>query len=158
MTYLASRQIGIDMGHRVPDHGSKCRNLHGHRYTIEAILQSSELHASGEQKGMVLDFGFLKQLMVEKIEGVFDHALCLAWDDPLLDMFGVNLTEPPKHFRDYLVRGCRVILIDRTPTAENLAALWWELLEAPVRAMSKDLCFLQSVKVWETPNCWASYP
>ena len=32
---LITKQIEIDMGHRVPNHKSKCRNLHGHRYKIE---------------------------------------------------------------------------------------------------------------------------
>ena len=34
-----TRRIGIDMGHRVPDHGSKCRNPHGHRYEILATCE-----------------------------------------------------------------------------------------------------------------------
>jgi 6-pyruvoyltetrahydropterin/6-carboxytetrahydropterin synthase len=27
-----------DMGHRVPNHKSKCRNPHGHRYRLEVTI------------------------------------------------------------------------------------------------------------------------
>ena len=57
-THLISREISIDAGHRVTEHTSKCRNLHGHRYTIQAWC-SGPLFSEGEQGGMVLDFGFI---------------------------------------------------------------------------------------------------
>ncbi len=62
--YTMSREIGIDAGHRVPTHGSKCKNLHGHRYTIQAICKAGFLQSEGEQKAMVIDFGFLKEEML----------------------------------------------------------------------------------------------
>jgi hypothetical protein len=31
-------QARIRRGHRIPDHKSQCRNLHGHRYTVEITL------------------------------------------------------------------------------------------------------------------------
>ena len=59
-THLIRRRIEIDAGHRVPHHASKCCNLHGHRYVIEALC-NGPLAEAGEQTGMVLDFGFLKE-------------------------------------------------------------------------------------------------
>ena len=41
--FIVRRQIGIDAGHRVMTHGSKCRNMHGHRYTIEAHCQTGQM-------------------------------------------------------------------------------------------------------------------
>ena len=61
---LITREIGIDMAHRVTHHGSKCKNIHGHRYTIHAMVKGP-LFESGEQQGMVLDFGFLKEEMMK---------------------------------------------------------------------------------------------
>ena len=62
--YTVARQIGIDAGHRIQTHGSKCRHLHGHRYLIEAVCEAGHLHQGGEQTDMVLDFGFLKEEMM----------------------------------------------------------------------------------------------
>ena len=33
-----TRKLEFDAGHRIPDHKSQCRNLHGHRYTLEITL------------------------------------------------------------------------------------------------------------------------
>ena len=30
-----TRRLEFDAGHRIPDHRSQCRNLHGHRYVLE---------------------------------------------------------------------------------------------------------------------------
>ena len=30
-----TRRLEFDAGHRIPDHASQCRHLHGHRYAIE---------------------------------------------------------------------------------------------------------------------------
>ena len=32
---LITKEIEIDAAHRVPNHKSKCRTFHGHRYRIE---------------------------------------------------------------------------------------------------------------------------
>ncbi len=90
------------MGHRVPEHGSKCRNLHGHRYTIQATCRGL-LGDAGEQSGMVVDFGFLKALMMEKIDARFDHRLCLFEGDPLLqDVFGCTPLEAGRPLPRYI--------------------------------------------------------
>ncbi len=55
--YSVTRRISIDAAHRVSTHGSKCRNLHGHRYMIEAtcVARAGLLHEDGEQTDMVAD-------------------------------------------------------------------------------------------------------
>src|SRR5260363_127088 len=34
-----TRQLAFDAGHRIPDHQSRCRNLHGHRYVLDITLK-----------------------------------------------------------------------------------------------------------------------
>src|SRR4051812_45172843 len=85
-THTIAREIGIDMGHRVTFHGSKCRNLHGHRYTIQATCRGP-LFVEGEQQGMVLDFGFLKEIMMKEIDEPCDHGMALWVDDPICSLF-----------------------------------------------------------------------
>lgn len=165
--HLITREIGIDMGHRVTYHGSKCRNLHGHRYTVHATCKGP-LFAAGEQQGMVLDFGFLKEEMMNEIDSPCDHGTTLWVDDPLLDQF---MKMDPEHLQvDYirqklaedghwlgLLKTGKTYVVPFVPTAENLARHWFERLAPRVSARTEGQATLAEIKVWETPNCSASY-
>jgi 6-pyruvoyltetrahydropterin/6-carboxytetrahydropterin synthase len=141
--YEVTREIGIDAAHRVPDHKSKCQNVHGHRYRIEATVKGP-LIATGEQSGMVIDFGFLKDEMMEAIDGPADHAMIMYTGDPLADK---------------LKDVCGKLLeVDFIPTAENLAAYWFNQLAKPIENRTQGYAWLSQVKVWETPNCFSCYP
>ena len=37
-----TRRLEFDAGHRIPDHASQCRHLHGHRYALEITLSGEE--------------------------------------------------------------------------------------------------------------------
>ena len=37
-----TRRLEFDAGHRIPDHQSQCRHLHGHRYAIEITLAGDD--------------------------------------------------------------------------------------------------------------------
>lgn len=165
--HLISREIGIDAGHRVMDHRSKCHNLHGHRYRIEAWCRGP-LFGAGEQNGMVLDFGFLKDEMMATIDARFDHAFILCVDDPVCrTMFGLDDAALAGAVDDAVARdglfhgrggdGMQICVLAVVPTAENLAKLWFDLLAPRVLARTADQATLVCLKVWETPNCWASY-
>jgi 6-pyruvoyltetrahydropterin/6-carboxytetrahydropterin synthase len=167
ITHLISREISIDAGHRVTEHGSKCRNLHGHRYTIEAWC-SGPLFSGGEQGGMVLDFGFIKDEMMTHIDAAFDHSFIFWVDDSLCrEMFGLNDSELGRVV-DIAVRqkgaflGCgrddtKICVLPLVPTAECLAKFWFDTLAPRVTARSNGQASLVCIKVWETPNCWAAY-
>lgn len=171
--YTITREIGIDMGHRVTTHGSKCKNVHGHRYTIQATCSAGFLFKEGEQTDMVLDFGFLKEEMMRQIDQDFDHGFCIYRHDNLLSSF---LEPQNESFESLLARidkrrgiGIHCVLQEPTsiigklvivpfiPTAEKLAEHWFRLLEKRVEVRSVNNAILQSVKVWETPNCSAVF-
>jgi len=165
--HLISREIGIDAGHRVMDHQSKCHNLHGHRYRVEAWCRGP-LFAAGEQSGMVLDFGFLKEEMMREIDAPFDHSFIICSHDPLCRaMFGLDDADLARAVdtrveRDGLFHGLgrdglKLCVLPTVPTAENLAKLWFDLLEPRVVARTSGHASLVCLKVWETPNCWAAY-
>lgn len=147
-----TRRIEIDMGHRVPDHASKCRNIHGHRYVIEATV-GGELAAEGEQTGMVLDFGFMKEIMMRRIHDPYDHALCL-WDkDPLVPHFQFGVTNDCLGtLNDVLGFDHKTVLVPVVPTAENLANIWLTAMKADVDKATDGRAWLAQVKVRETPN------
>jgi hypothetical protein len=83
--FLIDRKIGIDAAHRVHLHGSKCGQLHGHRYSVHAVCSGS-LAEGGEEDSMVMDFGFLKDEMISVIDNCCDHGPILSEKDPLLKM------------------------------------------------------------------------
>jgi 6-pyruvoyltetrahydropterin/6-carboxytetrahydropterin synthase len=172
MSFTITRRIGIDAGHRIATHGSKCRHLHGHRYTIEATCRAGALQSSGEQTDMVLDFGFLKDEMLAHIESPCDHGLILSIDDAdMLRLFGpagaafgawhaglrhavaANRRAMPADARG----GQKLYVIGPQPTAECLARHWFEMLAPAVQARSESHAILTGVRVEETPNCWATY-
>lgn len=165
--FQITREIGIDMGHRVTHHGSKCRNLHGHRYTIQATVTGT-LFTAGEQEGMVLDYGFLKELMMLTIDHHCDHGMCLWEQDPWVQKLvgdakdwetkasgaqydAITLSSKGSNL------GGKYYIVPFVPTAENLAKHWFERLEPLVVSRTKGQGVLQSVRVWETPNCQAIY-
>jgi 6-pyruvoyltetrahydropterin/6-carboxytetrahydropterin synthase len=171
-TYTVTRQIGIDAGHRVMTHGSKCRHLHGHRYTIEATCLADHLQAGGEQSDMVLDFGFLKEEMLTQIDAPCDHGfLAHVEDAELLAMFRPEDAEPNAWLaaiRDTVQRdgycltratrmGTKLYVLGVNPTAEQLCRHWFNRLKPVVTAKSGGLAQLQEIVVWETPHCRAAY-
>ena len=94
MSYSITRRIECDIGHRIPDHASQCRNLHGHRYVIEATCSGSKLIGDGPSKYMVLDFSFLKDEMMKIIHKCCDHGLILSVHDPLQHWLILNRRMP----------------------------------------------------------------
>ena len=165
--FSISRQIEIDAGHRVTHHGSKCRNLHGHRYKIVAHCKG-ELFPSGEQQGMVLDFGFLKDEMIKEIHDFCDHALILWCNDSLAALMLENTphtwesaktqVKTDGYFYTNKSQGGALYLIADVPTAEILARHWYNRLSPRVKERSENGATLVSIQVHETPNCIASYP
>jgi 6-pyruvoyltetrahydropterin/6-carboxytetrahydropterin synthase len=171
--YRIRRQIGIDAGHRIRLHGSKCRHLHGHRYTVEAVCEAGELADTGEQAGMVLDFAFLKDEMLGEIDSPCDHGfIAEVADTDLLALFTPAGTEPAEFAQalDAVVReqgfalpddtalGTKLYVIGVPPTAENLARHWFERLAPRVAVRSAGRARLVRIVVWETPNCAAEWP
>lgn len=153
------------MGHRVTNHAGKCRNLHGHRYTIQVTLEGS-VASRGEQDGMVVDFGFIKDLLMEKIDGPCDHGLCLWVMDSITSHIldagyrvvadKVAKSEHGGYQTSDPVFG-KLYILNRVPTAENLAYHWYCVLAESVVELSKTRARLNGVRVWETPNCFADY-
>ena len=154
MLVECSKTIEIDAGHRVTNHGGKCRNMHGHRYRIEAfvVLDHGGVQSEGSSEGMVVDFGFLKADMTEVIADPCDHAfIAWAYDDEVLKAFfrsdeSLALSTPDEqcqHVRDTLALRLgteeqggirlelglgRLYVVPFVPTAENLAIHWGRLL------------------------------
>src|SRR5919112_2049803 len=166
--FLIDRKIEVDAAHRVHLHGSKCGQLHGHRYSIHAVCSGS-LAEGGEEDGMVMDFGFLKDEMMSVIDDCCDHGLILSEKDPLLKIllskeYRYHPIAKPSGFSliaNSIVHDIsigKIYIIKNTPTAENLAQHWFLRLAPRVEDRTNNWAALERVIVFETPNCYASYP
>ncbi len=81
--------IQWDMGHRVLNHRSVCKGIHGHRYKAEICLEGELIVDSGlSEEGMVIDFSDIKKIAQKFIQNKLDHGF-MVWnqDDELLDFF-----------------------------------------------------------------------
>jgi 6-pyruvoyltetrahydropterin/6-carboxytetrahydropterin synthase len=117
---------------------------------------------------MVMDFGFLKDLMMSEIDAHYDHGLCLYVNDPVLShIVGPEYSEIKTLVKDtgavFLSSADnpfgagKLAAIPCVPTAENLAKLWYDSLGSLVYMRSNQRAALSRLRVWETPNCYAEY-
>lgn len=147
-----TRKVEFDAGHRIPQHGSKCRNAHGHRYVLEATVTG--LVKSDASKdcdaGMVQDFGDLKAIMMATVGEPWDHAFLVYKDDVVMrEALGIIdaafvMSDADKH---------RTVVLDLIPTVENLVAIAARKIWV---ALPNELT-LTRVRLYETPNCWADW-
>lgn len=136
-----TKEIQWDMGHRVTNHRSLCRNLHGHRYKAQICVEGGLITKSGvSDEGMVIDFSDIKEIATKHIYDVLDHGF-MVWDkdEVVLKFFKTN--PQLKH-----------IVVPFVPTAENIAG--WILVELDKRLKNKYGTGLKlySIKLWETPT------
>ncbi|AHE99167.1 6-carboxytetrahydropterin synthase QueD [Thioalkalivibrio paradoxus] len=139
-----TRKLEFDAGHRIPDHRSQCRHLHGHRYTIMITLRGEIIEASGEPvNGMVMDFSDVKAIAKTHLVDHWDHAFLVYRGDHKVAEF---LASMPDH---------KTVVLDCVPTAENLAQLAFRILDPLYRDTYGNQLRLDRVRLYETPNCWA---
>ena len=138
--------IQWDMGHRVLNHRSVCKGLHGHRYKAEICVSGdlvSDLDVS--EVGMVIDFADIKKISKDFIQEKLDHAF-MVWneDQELIEFFNNS-------------KGHKAVIVPFTPTAENVAAYIFQKLRHEFIDIFKTGLHLHSIKLWETPSSYALY-
>jgi 6-pyruvoyl-tetrahydropterin synthase len=117
---------------------------------------------------MVMDFGFLKEFMIQQIHNFCDHGLCL-WirDDLLADL--INKPEIERAAKNCEIEGWhyvpenkqnnqfKMLVVPFIPTAEHLAEFWFYRLRKPIEQQYPKVK-LARLYVWETPNSVAIFP
>jgi 6-pyruvoyltetrahydropterin/6-carboxytetrahydropterin synthase len=139
-----TRRLEFDAGHRIPNHDSQCRHLHGHRYAIEITLSGPVVATAGAaDEGMVMDFSTVKAIAQRHVVDPWDHAF-LAWrqDSAVVDFLGS-------------LAGHKTVLFDAPPTAEHLAQTAFAILDREYAGLYGGNLRLERVRIYETPNCWA---
>ena len=111
MTSTIRRWVETDTGHRVPNHKSKCRHFHGHRYRWEAAeLTGDIIQSEGvSDEGMVMDFSDVSDLLNTYIHDVVDHAF-VVFEKDAQAIQALELLEADH----------RTFIVPFVPTAENL--------------------------------------
>jgi 6-pyruvoyltetrahydropterin/6-carboxytetrahydropterin synthase len=138
--------IQWDMGHRVLNHRSVCKGLHGHRYKAEICVEGDLVEKKdASEEGMVIDFADIKKTAQKFIQEELDHAF-MVWEKDI---------ELLEFFRNS--KGHKPVIVPFTPTAENVAAYIFNQLKDKFTDVFKTGLHLQSVKLWETPSSYALY-
>lgn len=142
---LISKTIERDMWHRLPNHPSKCRNLHGHRYKAEVILEGDIIETrDSEQEGMVVDFSYIKEIAWWYINDILDHGYMFqTWDE--IGILARNM-------------GMKIIEVPFVPTAENVAKFLFEQLHSKFTQKYWESLKLHTIKLHETPTSYVVYP
>jgi len=83
MIYRLELEHHFDAAHYLPKHPGKCSRLHGHRWEVKVVIQTTRLNG----QGMVVDFGDIKDI----ING-FDHRhLNEIMDNPTAELIAGDL-------------------------------------------------------------------
>jgi 6-pyruvoyltetrahydropterin/6-carboxytetrahydropterin synthase len=141
-----TRRLEFDAGHRIPNHNSQCKHLHGHRYTIEITLSGDVITKEGvSEQGMVMDFSDVKRIAKEHVVDAWDHAFLVYRGDKVVLEF---LNSLPGH---------KTVVMEVIPTAENLAKVAFDLLKNAYHEIYANHLKLERVRLYETPNNWADH-
>lgn len=137
-------RLEFDAGHRIPDHKSQCRNLHGHRYALEITLSGDIINQEKmSENGMVMDFSDVKRIARDSVVDVWDHAFLVYKNDVEVLNF---LNSLPNH---------KTVIFPSVPTAENMAAEAFRILKNQYKDTYGNHLKLERVRLFETPNSWA---
>ena len=123
--------------HRIPEHESKCRAYHGHRYAAEITCIAEELDSNGR----IIDFGVLKERVGGWIDSHWDHtAILMKGDtDPACQAVAALNADA----------GRPVYWMEGPPTAENIVA---ELADVSKKLLASTGVEVVRIRLWETPN------
>jgi len=113
---------------------SHCKFVHGYRLIAKFWFGCNRL----DDKNWVVDFGGLKGLKTI-LENQFDHTLCIASDDPLLEEFKKLHTLGAVDLR----------IMENGVGIERTAEWCLKAADAFVRNLTLNRCWVTKVEVWE---------
>lgn len=117
---LISKEFTFDAAHHLHHYEGKCKNLHGHTYRV--ILG---LSGYTDERGLIIDFGDIKEIWKRKIEIHLDHRY-------------LNETLPPMN-----------------TTAENIVVWIYEKLTEALLDEGYNGAHVEFIKLYETPTSYA---
>jgi 6-pyruvoyltetrahydropterin/6-carboxytetrahydropterin synthase len=130
----AFRQWGADHSH--------CHFIHGYQLKAKFWFGCSEL----DNKNWAVDFGGLKSLKAQ-LQDVFDHTLCVAANDPCLDLFR------ELERRDAV----KLRVFEKGVGIERASELCYNIASSFIQSQYGDRCWVEKVEVFEHEDNSAVY-
>ena len=136
--YIITTEASFDSAHFLAGYNDKCRNIHGHRWTIKLEIFGENLNNNEHLRGMLIDFGDIKKELKE-LADYLDHSLIIEKD--------TLKSNTLKALKD---EGFRILEFNFRPTAENFSKYIFDYFKEKKISVKK-------VIVYETPNNCATY-
>ena len=136
--YILEAESSMDAAHFLAGYNGKCGNIHGHRWRVIVSVCGKELMQDEQNRGMVVDFGKLKEDLKEEVE-FFDHKFIVEEG---------SLKE--KTLKALGDENFQMVMVNFRPTAENFAKFFY-------KKMQERGYQVKQMKVYETPNNCAIY-
>lgn len=132
--FTVTTEQSFDSAHFLSGYNGKCKNIHGHRWTIIVEVGKGQLDSSS----MVVDFTHLKKDLKEMAD-YLDHSLIIETG-----------TLKPVTYQALQEEDFRIIEVPFRPTAECFAKYFFD-------CMTEKGYSVIRTKVYETPNNCATY-
>ena len=138
-----TKKFTFETGHALFGHDGKCKNIHGHSYSLFVTVLGRPISESSNPKfGMVMDFSDLKKIVKEEIVNPYDHATVFNKNSPHLELAN-----------DLKKRGHKIVLVEYQPTSEMFVIDFAEKIKS---LLPKNI-ELYSLKLQETATCYAEW-
>jgi len=128
-----AKEFNWEMGHRLPEHFGKCKNIHGHSYRMLVEFEGEVL-----ESGMVMDYFHLKEI-IDPVVDRMDHAFLVHKDDTEV----IEFLEKMKS---------KKVVVDFHSTVENITRYF--LNEIKKEKLPSNVHKIK-VRVCETPDDYA---
>ena len=138
-----TKQFTFETGHALYGYDGKCKNVHGHSYTLSVTVIGIPISDTNHVKyGMVIDFGDLKKIVNKEIVDIFDHATVFNRNTPHVEL--------AKELSD---RGHNVLLVDYQPTSEMMVIDFAQ----KIKPLLPEHIKLHSLRLQETRTSYAEW-
>jgi len=140
-----SKTYTFDAAHQLVGHEGKCKNLHGHTYSVTVEIEGEQIHNPGASDDtMVMDYGNL-DIIVKPVIEQLDHAF--LYGDA--DVGAEGLSSVYVYVNQLDLKRCYV---GKRSTAEEICYYIWGILAIGIPSSTR-----LTVNVSETPKTSASY-
>jgi len=137
-----TKEFDFEMAHSLLNYDGLCKHIHGHSYKLAVtVIAIPNWDKSSPKRGMVMDFGELKNIINRLIVKPLDHA------------FVINSETPDDFYIHNKQLFGRMIKVDYQPTCENMVIDFAE----KIRKELPEGIELFSVKLHETATSYAEW-
>jgi 6-pyruvoyltetrahydropterin/6-carboxytetrahydropterin synthase len=128
-----AKEFRWEMGHRLPEHFGKCKNIHGHSYRMIV-----ELEGEVDKSGMVMDYYDLKKI-VEPVVEKLDHTFMVYKEDKEI----ISFLEKMKS---------RMVVVGFQSTVENICKYFLDEIKKSNFPQNVENI---SIRIYETADDYA---